>query len=670
MDRNSPEPAAEASPRSSDDDDDDDAASLGSSAMSTEATERKQAEDPTRTLRAALKTATAASQFVRRKANHPSPKEETSIPYREKAPLDDHLKPGAHPFGKPTPAQSHRKCNKEIAKGMDGQVDVDNVLKFCCWGKDHFTVLYELFRYPDTTGKYMSCRAVPVEEFAQYLGTSGFKGDCLSIIGEIYKSAPPGAVQQMSHTSIGAPQYEITMPMLHKFIRDHQHLTEGLEWSPVNEFKRDLLKQRGSYLRAWRLDIDVLNTGTVPYMKFIQACHKLQHGHHSQAIWNSFRKDETNAPLEFVDFAPEESANLDAFTQSLWVSVDFNMCKAWEVIDVTERLWVSEQEFVDGAKQLGFNGDARALYKGLDTYGHGRLWRREVEYLKILFNASSRTPHGTPQMKVLRAWARASFGTAGVEGFLIRLGLGEGEEKSACATCGNIYGAGARFCRKCGQARDLENNIKRGEATLTADELVAGLEQLNYPGDCVQTAHLVARAAGTQKGLDRKLLVSLLSGERPAAPTYLQRTIVAGRTATTPRIKKSTSSPTVEQTKTLEVGWDGSVTDLCTRNEDKPSVSRSYFSYERPLQSGEVAPSFRSLNPGRKAWTLPGQKQSDFTLQPSNETDSKSKSAESEDERRDRKEKKAKKEKKEKKEKKATPGAGRDLLGMEDMDSF
>merc|ERR1719456_641884 len=209
--------------------------------------------------------------------------------------------------------------------------------------------------------------------------------------------------------------------MLQRFIRMNEHLTVGLDWSPVNELKNVLLESRGTYLRAWRLDIDLFNTGTVPYMTFIQACHKLQHGHHAQAIWNSFRPDATTMPLEFAEFAPEEAANLEAFTQTLWVSCQFNMYKAWEAIDVTERLWVPEAEFVEGAKKLGFNGDASRIYRGLDAYGHGRLWRRELEYLKTLFNASSRTPHGTPQIKVLRAWAQSQFG--GPESFLSRLGL-------------------------------------------------------------------------------------------------------------------------------------------------------------------------------------------------------------------------------------------------------
>merc|ERR1719218_583168 len=120
------------------------------------------------------------------------------------------------------------------------------------------------------------------------------------------------------------------------------------------------------------MDIDLQSTGTVAYTTFIRACHKLEYGHHSQLLWNNFRPDATTAPLEFTEFASEEAANLESFTQTLWVSCQFNMYKAWEIIDVTERLRVRETEFIDGARTLGFDGDAAIIYRGLDTYGFGR----------------------------------------------------------------------------------------------------------------------------------------------------------------------------------------------------------------------------------------------------------------------------------------------------------
>jgi len=520
-------------------------------------------------LNAALLTAKRVKETSKRKADMPRGR---TPPPGQDSRRQNAAAQGLH-FKAANQRKERAKCHHGISDHMDDEPDLDNVVHFCYWGKDNFKVLYELFRFPDATGKYLGCRAVPVEEFVDYISRSGFNGDVISIVREIYKCAPPGVIALMNASSIGSPTYEITMPMLQKFIRANEHLIVGQEWSPINEFKKLLLDTRGSYLRAWRLDIDLFNTGTVPYMTFIQACHKLQRGHHSQAIWNSFRPDATTAPLEFAEFAPEEAANLEAFTQTLWVSCQFNMYKAWEVIDVSERLWVPESEFVEGVTKLGFEGDAVQIYRGLDTYGLGRLWRRELEYLKTLFTASSRTPHGTPQIKILRAWAKELFG--GAEGFLARLGMEEGKT----------------------------------DVQLSPQQLSSGLVQLNYPGDCDETAHLVSRAAGISDTISREILLPLVSGERPAAPAYIQRTIKSFKETNTGTAKKrSGTTPTpaekMEYAKALkerEYKWNDSVDDLCLVNEDKCSSHRTYFRAETSLRSGDLPERPRSTTPVRKS---------------------------------------------------------------------
>lgn len=527
-------------------------------------------------LDAQLHTANFLKASTTRKAGTFKPERGRTPPKRQTR-VDDHLKPMAHPFAAPSSSQERRKIHHQIA-AWDEAPDLENVIHFCYWGKDNFKVLYELFRAPDATGKYLSCRAVPVEEFVAYISRCGFKGDPISIVREVFKCAPPGVIAMINQSSVGAPAYELTIPMIQKFMRKFEHLSVGEDWAPVNEFKKLLRELRGSksqgvvktgaYLRAWRLDIDLCNTGTVSYMTFIQACHKLERGRQSQAIWNAFRPDATTMPLEFSEFAPKEAANLEAFIQTMWVSCQFNMYKAWEVIDVTERLWVSEEEFVEGAEKLGFMGDAQAVFRGLDTYGLGRLWRRELEYLKILFNSSSRTPHGTPQIKVLRAWSQSAF--AGPEGFLSRLGMTE----------------------------------DRADLALSPAQFASALEQLGYPGDPREAAHLVDRAAGIDVGITRELLLRLVGGERPNAPPYIQRTIKSFKETTNPRrsrsqpaTKKELEMKMAQKIKEGEDRWNNSVQDLCLRNEDRCRQHRSYFSDERPLRSGEVSKKFRETTP-------------------------------------------------------------------------
>jgi len=454
--------------------------------------------------------------------------------------------------------QSQRRRTLHSRMMVPGQANPENVVRFVHWAKVNSNVLFAFFRHLDVTGKYYNSRSVPIDDFVDFIIRHGFTGDSIDAAKGIFNMAPPHTVAVMNQASTGGPSYEITVAMLKKFMEVNSHLTVGLAWSPINAMKRLCYDSRGTYLRAWRLDIDLVKSGSVPFMTFVQACHKLQCGHKSQEIWNSFRPDGKTAPLEFSEFAPEEAVNLEAFTQKLWVKCQFNMFKAWEIIDVNQRLWVTESEFVAGATALGFEGNASLIYKGLDTYGFGRLWRRELEYLKTMFSASSRTPHGTPQIKVLRAWCSSAMD--GPDDFLARLGMGD------------------------------ETSGRR----LSADEFAAGLEQLEYPGDPGETAHLVSRASGMSDGITREVLRPLLVGERPAAPPYIQR---APRTPTHEKVlvlkgedsldgKRASMAPMLAPNvcRDLEKGWNDSVDDLCVRNEDRHPFDRKYFSFERPLR--------------------------------------------------------------------------------------
>ncbi|CAK0791676.1 unnamed protein product, partial [Prorocentrum cordatum] len=89
------------------------------------------------------------------------------------------------------------------------------------------------------------------------------------------------------------------------------------------------------------------------------------------------------------------------------------------------KLYVTMHEFVRGSHTLGFGGNARLLFRGLDAEGRGQLWRRDLEALQLLAPRQHQAQHhgAPPQICELRAWAQELGGT---DRFLAMVGLGEG----------------------------------------------------------------------------------------------------------------------------------------------------------------------------------------------------------------------------------------------------
>eukprot|EP00913_Durusdinium_trenchii_P004163 g3856.t1 len=70
-------------------------------------------------------------------------------------------------------------------------------------------------------------------------------------------------------------------------------------------------------LRAWRLDLDLDDNGTVTFVEFSNQCRRLGFQGRVRQIWTSLRPLDDRA-LEFAELAPDESEHVEKFADLIW----------------------------------------------------------------------------------------------------------------------------------------------------------------------------------------------------------------------------------------------------------------------------------------------------------------------------------------------------------------
>jgi len=177
-------------------------------------------------------------------------------------------------------------------------------------------------------------------------------------------------------------------------------------------------------LRAWRLEFDPHRTGQCSRADFAQTCRRLGLlGSEGQLFWASLRPDGSSAALKFHDLDPDEAQNLELVEQVLWDSCGFDLDRAWAEIDPGNRTSVTLPEFKAGMRKLGFTGNAKILFLGLDTTGIGRLTRRDFEYLRRLSPTLLQMSNSHPLVLQFHDWVQQEFDDPRL--LLARLGLSD-----------------------------------------------------------------------------------------------------------------------------------------------------------------------------------------------------------------------------------------------------
>lgn len=277
-------------------------------------------------------------------------------------------------------------------------------------------------------------------------------------------------------------------------------VSRGGAKSAVSELQRlqYVLRSRfGTVLRGFRAGLDVREVGRVRYSDLASACRTLGLvGNSAKQIWTALRPGSSCSsggapaapPLELMDLDAAEASNLQAFVEALHDSSGFSVERAWRAMDTQSKGFLRLNDFVAAASALGFKGDAKPIFCGLDDSGAGRLNVESFGYLqKVMRSLGS--------LHDLSSWTQREFG--GATQLIERLELA-------------------------GKTRSF-----------SVPELAAGLTALNCPGDTLHLASLAARhEGGTHVTADA--LHALLSSHR--APRS------AAAAAATPRRLRQTAS--------------------------------------------------------------------------------------------------------------------------------
>eukprot|EP00928_Gymnodinium_smaydae_P022946 TRINITY_DN19115_c0_g1_i1.p1 TRINITY_DN19115_c0_g1~~TRINITY_DN19115_c0_g1_i1.p1 ORF type:complete len:1410 (+),score=188.03 TRINITY_DN19115_c0_g1_i1:132-4361(+) len=187
----------------------------------------------------------------------------------------------------------------------------------------------------------------------------------------------------------------------------------GEEESVLEKF---LQSKRRSALRAWCLDFDPIGSGAVAIDDFIRICRCFSLDAETNGLIEgliSLRG--LHAQLRFCEIAPFEAANLLAFARVLAASIKTeklpsrgDMGKAWQNLVSRSNCGNPRNlrllEFERGATALGFSGDTKILFKGIDCCGQGAVSRHDFETLRLdrLIDGSSWSELGSPRLSIMQ----------------------------------------------------------------------------------------------------------------------------------------------------------------------------------------------------------------------------------------------------------------------------
>jgi hypothetical protein len=434
----------------------------------------------------------------------------------------------------------------------------DPLVNFAKWAANRWEVLHTLFTPVDHRGMYGGRRKVRAEHFVTFVRGLGFTGNAVRVFSEIKRHGPQNMVYSKAALKVSGLDEvdglilnetdEISRSQLNQFEKYVMALLEdskaGEEGNPATRFIEQLKMKHGSVFVAWRADLDIRQTGRLAFNDLCNACKKL--GVVARPIWNAYRPDGSPEPLRLSDLAPEESAIVDDFLECLWSNFGFDLDKAWGSVDSTHRQMATMDEWCQGVRRLGFEGDAKMIFLGLECSGLGHMTRDEFDYVKVLSDAGMRQQHSAPPVRAFNDWVQEEFESP--EAFLDMVGL---------------EGCKSKFDSK---DKDQSGKVKK----IGVSDLAARLSALGYPGNAMQVAMIAAKTGGGTEIMRCKLMGLLLGKRRGAPPQkgHLLRT--ASDLSKTIKTAKSPWRP--------RKSWTESVDAVAFSNDRLPASVRTYFS--------------------------------------------------------------------------------------------
>jgi len=284
------------------------------------------------------------------------------------------------------PKMRKLKTHSTIASNPDSIkriMENSTVLAFADWASGNWGQLHEIFkeahqicgaRHNPNGGVQPSTR-ISREQWAKFAWLKGFRGDPHAVFDAI----------SMEVLVKERPDREtISLAQLKRFEAKAQAATSlavCADMSAAGRFTRYLKQKRGSALRGWRLDVDKRGTGHVAFSDFVNACRELGMTGQARSVWDCVRCDGNNNPIQFHEMDTDEVQNMEDFVDALVHNFGRDLEAAWAHLDTKRRNLLTEEEFTVGVKKMGYTGNVKLLYKGLDSKGLGRLTRSDFSYM-------------------------------------------------------------------------------------------------------------------------------------------------------------------------------------------------------------------------------------------------------------------------------------------------
>jgi len=418
------------------------------------------------------------------------------------------------------------------------------VVRFARWAGCRWARMQALFSTEGHLGNVAHRCSVSEACFVDYLQRHGFQGDGARIFRIIQDRCRDESFRNGQHCGRDSV---IRLPQFLNFKRYASALAAPMLDDELQIFVNVLRQHRGTVLRAWRLDLDRHAIGRVTFADLAAACRKLDMSGEARAIWKAVRGSEGRdregsvVPLKFTELASEEAADLEGLVQILWLKLGFDLDKAWSSFDTGGRGVVTLDEFSRGLRSMGFDGNAKLIFRGLDVSGLGRMRRVDFAYLEVLLHGSAEAPtlgDVDPDVRAFIAWVHQVVGNPNE--LLTKLAL-------------------------------LPESGQDQVPMLSVKDLATRLQVLGFPCNALRVAVAAARGIdGAQ--ISGNSILSLFSRRRDSTLSNTASTASDGSPRTSP------TSATFHFGSPRSASWNGLIHDPSAANAERSASTRNYFS--------------------------------------------------------------------------------------------
>jgi hypothetical protein len=399
-----------------------------------------------------------------------------------------------------------------------------SVCDFIYWAATRWDTVQKLFTrndmYKHKVGGQLRRKGITAQEWVDYIYEKGFRGDSMPVFIMILDELPAGEDDT------------INMSQLLHFKKRVATELKGNGTSPAAEQLMEMMKKKygGSLLRAWRCELDPRSRGWATSKDFSNACSRFGFLHFSKILWEQLGMT-GREQLQLSDVSGEDAANVVNFLECLDMNLGLNFEEAWSFMDVQHQNWVSFDEFFKFSSKLGFTGDARMLFNGLDSHNTGRIHPEDFAYLRTFLVRAGQHADDT---SAFTGWVRRNF-----------------------------YDTGA-FMQALGQ---------KGEWVLSCKDFATLLVGLGYTGDPLATARQLSLL---DSGLHQGVKVSRVQVCIALAQTQSVRIC---RPVSRDKPGTKFSQKPEKWTRALHnKGWDSAVEDISAANELKGLGTKKLFS--------------------------------------------------------------------------------------------